>query len=245
MQPEARTFIWRGAVAGAAGGLASALLMLFVTQGPIGDALAIEAAGNPGDDGEMFSRSTQVVGGMAAALLYGICLGLVYGVVLARMWHRLPGDEFGRAARLAGAGFAALALVPALKYPANPPAVGDPDTVDSRTANFLTFLIASVVLLYLAWWLWCRLTSQGVAGARRFAATAAAYGAAVGLAFLVWPATNDVIEVPATVVWHLRIDSIAQHGLMWAVIAVTFGLMAEASAAARRRQAEPATAPRP
>lgn len=238
MQLEARTLVARGALAGAAGGVAAALFQWLVTGGPLGDALAIEEANRGGGDGgEMFSRTTQVLGGMLGAALYGLFLGVVFGVVLARLWHRLPGrDDFGRAARMAGAGFVALALVPALKYPANPPAVGDPETVDGRTANFLTLLIASVVVLHLAWWGWNWLTARGIEGARRFATVAALYGVTIGLVFLLWPANDDAIELPATLIWRFRVDSLAQHGLMWAVMAVAFGLLAEAGARAPARQ---------
>jgi hypothetical protein len=53
------------------------------------------------------------------------------------------------AALLAVAAFVSLVLVPGLKYPANPPAVGDPGTIGSRTALFFTMIVISVAALIL------------------------------------------------------------------------------------------------
>jgi len=44
-------------------------------------------------------------------------------------------------ALLALAAFITIALVPMLKYPANPPAVGNPDTIGPRTGLYLSMLV--------------------------------------------------------------------------------------------------------
>ena len=86
----------------------------------------------------MFTRAQQVSGGMLAALIYGTFLGVVFAFACAVLWPRLPGaTAFSRSIRLAVVAFVAWVLVPNLKYPANPPAVGDPDTVGQRTASYL------------------------------------------------------------------------------------------------------------
>ena len=41
----------------------------------------------------------------------------------------------------------ALVLIPALKYPPNPPTVGDPDTIGQRSTQFLLLMAASVVVV--------------------------------------------------------------------------------------------------
>ena len=146
-------FILRGLAAGAAGGAAAALFIRFVTETQIGAALKFEDATGiglaPGEPAE-FSRGTQHWGGMAAAVIYGLTLGVVFGIALAVLHHRIRGrNEFDRAWKVATAAFVALVLIPALKYPPNPPTVGNPDTIGQRTTDYLLLLAASVVVVFL------------------------------------------------------------------------------------------------
>jgi hypothetical protein len=132
---------------------------------------------------------------MAAAVLYGAVLGVVLGVAVAALHHRLAGrNEFQRAAKVAGAAFVALVLIPALKYPPNPPAVGDPDTIGQRSSQFLLLMAASAVVVAAAWYLWDQLGERGWDGAARFLAVGAAFGATVAALLLVWPASPDRVD---------------------------------------------------
>ena len=47
---------------------------------------------------------------------------------------------------IAGAALLTVYIVPFLKYPANPPAVGNPDTIGERTALFFLMVALSVLL---------------------------------------------------------------------------------------------------
>ena len=69
-------------VAGLIGGIATALFQWIVVERQIDKALAIEAANAaPGDAGdEMFTRVQQISGGMLAAVIYGVCLGVVFAL---------------------------------------------------------------------------------------------------------------------------------------------------------------------
>jgi hypothetical protein len=193
-------FLLRGLAAGAAGGLATALFIRFVTEVPIGYALRFEDATGiglpPGDPAE-FSRSTQHWGGMAAAVLYGLFLGIIFAIVAAAFHDRLRGrNEFARVGKVAIAAFVATSLLPGLKYPPNPPTVGDPDTISNRTMSYLSLMLASMLIVLAAWWLWERLTRQGVDGAKRFALGGGAFVLMATAAFLIWPASPDRIEPP-------------------------------------------------
>ncbi len=110
-------------------GALSGTWSLLITERAIEPALAIEEARSAtggGDAEEMFSRTTQVLGGLLGAVLAGLVLSLVF----AGIRHRLPArTDFGRMVLLGAIGFAVLGLLPALKIPANPPAVGEPGTV--------------------------------------------------------------------------------------------------------------------
>jgi hypothetical protein len=193
-------FVLRGLVAGAAGGVATALFVRFVTETQIDYALGFEDAAGigaaPGEPAE-FSRGTQHWGGMAAAVIYGLALGLVLGVAAAALHHRLAGrNEFQRAMKVAAAGFVALVFIPALKYPPNPPAVGNPDTIGQRSTEYLLLLTASIIVVFLSWHFWVLLTERGWDGARRFLVGGGTFVVAVSLLVVLWPASPDAINPP-------------------------------------------------
>lgn len=236
-----KAFLGRGALAGIAGGIAAALFHLLVTERQIRQALAIEATRESGAHEEMFSRGTQVIGGMLGAGLYGVFLGLVFGFVCALLWSALSGrDVFTRSIRLAVVFFVAWTLVPALKYPANPPGVGNPDTIGQRTAWYLALAFVSLLVVFLAWELWKQLTARGIEGAPRFASVAGAYLLVITLAYLVLPPNPDPVDVPASLIWHFRLDSLAGNALLWLVIGTTFGWLGDRAIA--RDAAHPTSA---
>lgn len=223
-----RAFLGRGALAGIAGGVVAALYQLSVTERQIRQALAIEAAHESGGHEEMFSRGTQVFGGILGTCLYGVFLGLIFGFVCALLWSALSERSvFSGSIRLAVVVFVAWTLVPALKYPANPPGVGNPDNVGQRTASYLSLVLVSVLLVVLARALWKHLTARGIGGAPRFACVAGSYLLAVALAYLVLPAYPDPIDAPANLIWHFRLNSLAGHALLWLVIGTTFGWLGD------------------
>ncbi|CAN5607342.1 hypothetical protein BH10ACT1_BH10ACT1_19380 [soil metagenome] len=193
-------FIWRGLAAGAAGGIAWALFLRFVTETQIGFALEFEDATGIGaapGAAPMYSRATQHWGGMAGALLYGIVLGIVIAVVVAALHHRIASrNEFGRAARISAAAFVALVIIPMMKYPPNPPTVGDPDTVNQRTSDFLLLMGAAIVIVFVAFFAWQWFTERGTDGALRFLAVGGGLSLVVVGLFAFWPPNPDAVNPP-------------------------------------------------
>jgi hypothetical protein len=219
------SYLRRGVLAGLAGGAAMAAFLLAVGERSIRQALAIEAARSQGEEGvEVFSRGTQLAGGAAAALLYGLFAGAVFAVVFAAVRHRSRlRDDFSRALGLAAVAFATLVLVPALKYPANPPAVGDPDTVGQRTVAYLTLMGLSVVASLAAWRLSRYLRAQGLADHQRLPLVGLGYLALVFIGYLAWPANPDQVTVPAQLIWRFRLASLGGAAALWTVLGVVFG----------------------
>lgn len=231
-KPAAVPLLKRGALAGLGGGAAMAGFLLLAGEPSIRKALAIEAAQHGGEEAEeMFSRPVQVVGGVTAAILYGVFIGTIFAVAFAvsRRRARLASD-FRLALGLGVVGFLALVLVPGLKYPANPPAVGDPETIGERTAAYLTLVAASLLLAGLAWRAWTHLRDRGVPEEARAAAVAGGWCAAVGLAFLLWPPTPDAVSVPAQLLWRFRMASMGGALLSWLTTASLFGWLTARSA---------------
>jgi len=239
----------RGAGAGLVAGVASALVQLLVTEIPIRAALAVEEARQPaageghshGGEEELVSRSAQVVGGMLGVIIVGIAVGLVFATAyaLSKRWF-VDRTPFSRSLALGAAVFGAVALLPWLKYPANPPAVGDPETVNYRTALYLGVVAAGLVIVWGASWLAERL--QGRTQPVRVTAVLLAVVAAVAVVLLAFPAPPDTIpaDMPVAVLWQFRLSSLAQLATLYVGIGVMFGLLVDP--AARRAEAPAAVA---
>jgi hypothetical protein len=232
-----KAFLWRGATAGAIAGVLAAIFQWLVTEREIRAALAIEAAANPGGDA-MFTRSTQVVGGMLAVGIYGICLGVVFSFALAVCAPLLRGDTwFARSIRLSSMLFVGWVLIPQLKYPANPPAVGDPDTIGQRTAWYVALLVIGLLAVFGCAALWRWATARGLDDAVRFSLVAVVGGGVVGVAYAMLPANPDDNTAPANLIWRFRLESLVGNVIIWFGIAAAFGLLA------RQRRSVDVTSP--
>src|ERR671929_123877 len=89
-------------------------------------------------------RTWQKEGEIVAAIIMGVSLASLFGVVFAYTQSSLPGsDNEKKAVILAGLMFVVLFLVPAINYPANPPAVGNPATIYYRESLFIGFIAVS------------------------------------------------------------------------------------------------------
>ena len=215
-----RRLLKHGVLAGAAGGAALALVLRLIGEGPIGRAVALEGAGG----GEMFGRGTQQVGGMAAAVLYGAALGAVFSLAYALVRHRLrTADDWRASVALAAAGFTAVFLLPFLKYPANPPAVGHPDTIGRRTALYLVAVAWSLVATWAGWRAWRALVAKGVAVPRAAPATVAVWVALAAIGLGVLPTNTDPVNAHATLIWQFRLATVAGAGALWSVVGMVFG----------------------
>src|SRR5205807_2106617 len=138
---------------GVVAGLLASVLLTFTAEPVIDRAVAVEEthhhAAEPGGatDPELVSRTTQKgVGRFAAYGLAGGAYGVLFGIAFLAL-RRRAGGAFGRAV-LAGALLAgAFTVVPFLKYPPNPPGVGDPATLAGRQWKYLALIFLSLVVL--------------------------------------------------------------------------------------------------
>lgn len=233
-----KSYLKRGAISGAAGGLVLAVVLRVLGEPAIGRAVSIESARHPHAGPDMFNRGTQQVGGMVAAAIYGVALGTVFAIVFVAVRHRLTArDDWRRAVALAAVAFTTITLVPFLKYPANPPGVGDPDTIGRRTALYLVVLAWSIVSTWGAWRALRWLRARGVASEWRGPLTVALHVLLVGLGFLALPPIRDAVTVPATLLWRFRVASLAGTASYWVVSGVVFGwLCLRAAARSEARQ---------
>lgn len=140
---------------------------------------------------------------------------------------------------LAGTGFTGVWLLPFLRYPANPPGVGDPGTIDTRVNAWLAAIGIGVIAVVLAWRIHGWLAERGrPAPLRQLAVTAIVLAARASLFAL--PDNPDAVSAPATLVWDFRVLSAASMGLLWGGLAVGFGLLGLGAAHGRTEAGVPA-----
>jgi len=229
----------RGAGAGAVGGLLSAAVAYTIGEPAVERAIAIEEAAVPAADGtgagveehaEVFSRLAQQGGLVVTAVLAGVAIGLIFGLVYA-VWHRADpaADPWRRAVRLALMGFVGLGAIPFLRYPANPPAVGDPATVDARTSAYLMALLVGLATVVAAWQVFARFAERGAALPVRRIAAAVVLVVGTAATWLL-PTDTDVVDIPADLLWNFRVSSLVTIAALWLGLGAVFGLLGERAA---------------
>jgi predicted cobalt transporter CbtA len=242
-----KDLLWRGMLAGILAALLATLFARATAEPQIDLAIGFEhshsahqMAAHPmampgvgmqgGDEKEeLVSRTTQKGAGLLTAMaLYGAAVGGIFALTFAYGYGR-----FGRigprsfALLLAGLAFLLIVIVPGIKYPQTPPAVGRHETVGLRTAAYFAMIALSIGAAVIAGKI-----RIAVARTRRgIDATLIGVGAYVVLAALgqaLLPTINEVpADFPATVLWNFRVASIATQLVLWTTIGVAFGLWAE------------------
>jgi hypothetical protein len=226
----------RGLIAGLLAGLVAGLFYLVVGEPVVREALSYERAASGGHAVEVFSRGTQQVGLLAGVLLYGTAMGGVLGFLYALLEPRLAaGSAWDRSLRLAATAFASAWLVPFLKYPSNPPGVGDPATGPERTRLYLAMVAISLAASVGAWLLSRQLAGRGVPRAPRQLAVGAAYLLVILAAYALLPEVRQESAVPAAVLWNARKVSAGGQALLWLSLGVSFGWLSLWEEGARSR----------
>ena len=234
----ARTLLVRGMLVGVAGAVLAFLFAKVFGEPQVDHAIAFEDAHTvPGMAGpEIVSRAVQSTLGLGVAVL-------VYGAALGGIFALAFGFSYGRVGRLgaratallvAGIGFLAVFGVPYLKYPANPPSVGNPDTIGRRTALYFLMVAISLAAAIGAVIAARTLTPRlGVWNAVLVAAGGFVVVVAVAAGLL--PGINEVpADFPAVVLWRFRLASLGIQAVLWATFGLLFGALTERSL---RRQA--------
>ena len=173
-------------------------------------------------------RSTQRWGLVLGFVVYGAIWGVMLGLLLYLLQDRRPTMwtivRYGFVLALL-LGWS-VALFPFLKYPANPPGVGEPETVGHRQALYLGFIGLSVVGTALALGLSRLLTRPSRAPAQgrvRWLLVAAFYVIYAAVIYAALPANPDPVEMPADLVWTFRLISFVGLMLFWVILAGVFG----------------------
>lgn len=279
-----KRLIFRGLLAGAIGGLLAFAFARIFAAPLIDRAIAYEDGRGAAQDaldraagfdvpvdtgGDLVSRTTQANFGLGVGMLmFGLAMGALFAVAYAVCLGRTGGVRPRQLALLlATGGFVTVSLIPFLKYPANPPAASNDETVSDRAGLFLLVLLLGVLAAVIAVWGGQHLTARF--GAWNAALLAGAgFVAVMAVAFLILPplghldanvaltgaehntetprplrdAAGTIVfpGFPADVLAEFRVYSVAAQALLWAAIGVVFAPLADKLLATGER---PAIAP--
>ena len=275
-----KRIILRGFGVGALGGLLAFIFARIMAEPYVQKAIDYEsgrdaaqnalrkAAGLPVGAGgpEVFSRGVQRTAGIGTGMiLFGLAMGGFFAVAYILVQRRTGSRLRPRVLALlvAGAGLLSLYVVPWLKYPANPPAVGHGDTIGQRTLLYVIMVVASVGFLIGAVVLARRLTAR-FGGWNATLLAGGAYVVVMAVVMLILPPLGhlhaNVVRYgqqltetplplrghdgriaypgfPADVLFKFRLYSLLSQVILWSTIGLAFGPLLERMLAPAARSA--------
>ncbi|WP_405167605.1 CbtA family protein [Nocardia sp. NBC_01499] len=238
-----KTLLLRGLLAGLIAGLLAASVGYFIGEPKVDAAIAIEEAGTAahshdaesaapeghshGDEEEpLVSRTGQKAGQFLALGLAGLALGAIFASVahFARRHSTLSGPKLALGIGLGG--WAAIVAVPFFKYPANPPAVGDPATINERTLLWVAAVLLGLVAVGASGYVYKLLRDQ--LSTVRLIGGLATFVLVTAVGYIVLPGINEVkADFPAALLWQFRASSLAETATLWACLALGFAALTE------------------
>jgi len=213
-------------LAGLIAGAVAAGFHSLVTEPVIDRAIQIEEKLKPATSGPteepVVSRRTQKAGLVLGLLLYGAIWGLLFGV-----FFYLTNSGQPAAWSITKRGFFlallmgwTVALFPFLKYPANPPGVGDAETIAYRQWLYLGFMALSVIGTMSA------LKFQRLMSQRKRLAwliVLPLYTLYLAMIYVAMPSDPDPVRMSSEIVWTFRAFSLAGVILFWGILGGAFG----------------------
>ena len=215
----------RALLAGVVAALVVSVFHLTLTESVIDRAIEIEVQTGGGRDQEepVVGREAQKAGLVLGLVLYGAIWALLFGVVYHLTQGWLPASSTAaRGFLLAVMGYLSVALLPFLKYPANPPGVGDAETISYRQGLYVAALALSVLGVCMAAVLAAYLQRRGTADLPSWLAALGFLVAFAGIVYVVLPAHPDPVEMPEDVLAPFRGLSLAGLTLFWLTLGALF-----------------------
>lgn len=222
---KAFTFVAITLSSGVIAGIILAFLNLGIVEPTIDKAIALEvqkqvSSGENVNMSELIDyRYWQKGGAFAGGAIYGAGLASLFGVIFIFASNKLPGkNNKQKAIFLAAIMWFVLFLMVALKYPANPPAVGDPDTIYYRETLYVGYIIISgfAALGMAVIWIKTKLKSKKII-------IPLMYAAIMVTAYVVMPPNPDKIEISMELIQTFRILTAINIGIFWGILGIIFG----------------------
>jgi predicted cobalt transporter CbtA len=170
-------------------------------------------------------RIWQKGGEVVAAATYGISLSALFGIVFVYSRRSLPGlSNKKKALFLAAIMFFVIFLIPASKYPANPPAVGNPATIYYREMLYVGFIAVSgfsALALALSY----RRLQAYFSDKPAWLIIPLIYTIIMVSAYIAFPPNPDMVTIPSNLITSFRIASVSTIGIFWGVLGTIVGLL--------------------
>jgi len=165
-------------------------------------------------------REWQKGGQLLAGVILGTSIGALFGIVYALSRNSLPGDNnVKKTLILAGLMWLTIYFIPFLKYPANPPTVGEPETVVLRSILYLSFIAISGFSSIGFYKL-----SKKFVGKKKLVSVVG-YAVFISLVFFIMPENPDPITAPMELVTGFRIMSVLAVSTFWISVGLFLGLL--------------------
>jgi predicted cobalt transporter CbtA len=170
-------------------------------------------------------RIWQKGGEVVAAAMYGISLSALFGIVFVYSRRSLPGfTNKKKALFLAAVMFFVIFLIPALKYPANPPAVGNPSTIYYREMLYVGFIAVSGFSALALAFSYRRLQIY-FPEKPTWLIVPLIYTVIMISAYIVFPPNPDKVTIPTDLIISFRVASISTIGIFWGVLGIIVGVL--------------------
>lgn len=228
-------WLLRGMLTGVAAGLLTFCFARVAGEPQVNQAISFEhkteVSEGHVDEPELVSRETQAgLGLLTGVIVYGVAMSGLFALTFAYAYGRVGNiGARGLSGLLALVAFIVLVIVPTLKYPPNPPSVGDLDTIGMGTGLFFLMIVISVLAMVFA------VGIKRSSLARFGAWNATLIGCSVYLAVIVavqnaLPTIDEVpAAFPAVLLWKFRVAALGMQLVMWTAIGLLFGTLAERS----------------
>ncbi|MBP0133462.1 MAG: CbtA family protein [Nitrosarchaeum sp.] len=215
-------------ISGSASGMIYGSLNLLFVEPLLDQAILIEnqqmfASGKEKDTPEFWTkydeyRIWQKSGQVFAGVIYGISLASLFGIIFVFSQNSLPGKDIKKSIILGLVIWIVIYLIPFLKYPANPPTVGEPETIVLRGILYLSFIAISGFSALVFYKIYKKLKTQ------KFLAVLA-YLFFIAIVLFVMPGNPDKITAPLELVEHFRIISVLTMTTYWISLGFIFGYL--------------------
>ena len=182
------------------------------------------------DEEEIVTRGTQRTFGLFTGFFfYGVAWSLIAAAIYYPTQRFLPlASVTGRALSMAALLYWAVAFLPFMRYPANPPGVGDPGTIGHRQELFVGFLALSLLAAVVAL-LAGEAASRGMLsdGLKRYRALVVASVLVVSGAvlYLAFPPFTDPVNIAQSLVDSFRWRSLLGLTLFGAIFGAGFAFI--------------------
>lgn len=215
-------------VSGCAAGVIHGFVNLVIVEPYLDTAIGIEnrnmfesgeAQDTPQFWAEYYSyRAWQKGGQMLAGTILGTSFGALFGIVFVYAKNVLPGHHLVKKTIILSAiMWATLYFIPFVKYPANPPTVGDPETIVLRQTLYVVFMAISGFGALGFYQIYKKMNKKSLAFV--------GYAAFMMAVFVALPPNPDPITAPPELVNWFRVTSAIAVSVFWLAIALILGTL--------------------